>query len=220
MKSILIFFLFVPFVMISQDSLLNKYAGLTISGGYGGRFSSANDELNGMKESFDSLEHGSHYYNLGVVAGKELNLNLSLQAGINFTAYEYRIDTLAASDITDMHFKVKYIELPVCVNYTLSQKKGLTPYFAMGIFGGLALKQETEFDIIGSSDENSYSNMDEFNSFNLGILASLGIQKQIQENYLFRIEANYRQSLVSLTDSPLRRYLFGAGLSVALVKKF
>lgn len=187
---------------------------------YGERFSTSDNELSSLKDEMDSLESAIHAYSFGFICGKSLNPKLTLQGGLGFSKYGYVIDTLSTSGIVDMRFKYKYLEVPVSAVYALNENPKFQPILSFGVFGGFLIGQKTEFDIIGSSASENFSTKEEIQKFNAGLNVSFGFQRQIEQKFKIKVEANYRQSFTSLSDTPVGRYLYAVGLNLSLIRGF
>lgn len=220
MKKILWILFLVPFSAVAQDSTGKFLIGISFSNDLCNRLSLADDEVVQMKNDFDSLESFQYGMTTGMFAGYSLRSNLTLQAGAYFANRGYKIDTLQQASIANVKFNFRYVEVPVRLNYVFRNSWKLKPFFSAGLSMSLLVQNKTFYRTIGVAGIDDYRDEQKLAPIVYGMNASIGFQKEIQEEYLFQCEVIYRQSVSSISDTPLKRYLNATGINLSLIQKF
>jgi len=220
MKRILIILFLFPACLIAQDTTSAFSFGFLFSNDICSRISKAEGSTADLKQRFDSLEDVSYGYTAGIILSRSFNRNLSLHSGLNYSDRGYSIDTLSEVDLTNVKFHYRYLEVPLRVVYVFSAQKKIRPFVSLGLNFGYLLQAKTKYNQIGQATEPSFNNSDELIRFNLGVSASVGIEKSINTKYKFGVEILVRQSLLSISNSPLQRMLNSAGVCISFARKF
>lgn len=220
MKKILYVLILFPLFSYGQDSTLHRALGISFSNDLCYRLTSAENELTETKKNFDSLEVARYGYTFGVFGGYNVSPNFSVQAGLNFSRRGYAIDTLEEAGLVNMKFSYSFIEVPLRVRYVLRTQRKIQPVVTLGFNTGFLLRNKTFYNEIGIAGRKTYQDGQKMIPINFGIVASLGFQKNIWPNYIFQLDGVYRQSITPLSDTPLKRHLFSAGVNLSLMRLF
>jgi hypothetical protein len=220
MKFIFCFLLLIPAAMNAQDSTSKVMWGVAYSNDMCYRLSKADAGFDDFKSEFDSLESAKYGYSVGLTFNYAVRSNWTIQSGLNFSEKGYRIDTLKEASLTNMKFHFRYIELPVQVGHVFKSKRTIKPCASFGVYVGYLLSQKTHYTPIGEISSSFLDNSSSLSKVNLGLVTTCGIQTNIQSTYLFKVEAMYKQSLLSLSDGPFNRYLNSLGIVLSLQHSF
>jgi Outer membrane protein beta-barrel domain len=220
MRFIFCFLLLIPAAMNAQDSTSKVMWGVAFGNDMCYRLSKADAGFDNFKSEFDSLESAKYGYSAGLTFSYAVRSNWTIQSGLNFSEKGYRIDTLKEASLTNMKFHFRYVELPVTVGNVFNSKRAVKPCASMGVYVGYLLSQRTTYTPIGEISSHYADNSSALSNVNLGLVATLGMQTTIQSSYLFKVEAMYKQSLLSLSDGPFNRYLNSLGVVLSLQHSF
>ncbi len=220
MKKLIYILFLLPIFSIAQDSTSKFSVGISFSNDWCNRFSSADDDVKEMKNEFDSLEAGKYGFTTGLFAGYAFHPSMNFQTGIYFANRGYRIDTLSESSMTNLKFQYRYIEVPLRFSYVFNSSSKLRPVLSIGCYGGYLIQQKTKYRQIGITGFDHFSDKEKLSSINLGVTASFGFQKLIQEKFTFQLDVICRQSLTPLSDTPFKRYLNSVGINLSLSRQF
>ncbi len=219
MKKLLCIWMLLPLFAQSQDSTLHKvFIGVSFSNDLCYRLAKADNDVLELKSEFDSLESSRYGMTTGIFGGYFIRPNFSIQTGLLFTRRGYAIDTLMAAGLANMKFNYSYLELPIRATHVFRMQSKVQPIVSLGLFAGYMLKHRTTLYEIGAPLRLTYQDGQATSRFNLGVAASCGFQKNIWPNYLFQLDGVFRQSITPLSDTPLKRYLFSAGVNLSLTR--
>ncbi len=115
-----------------------------------------------------------------------------------------------------------YIDVPLKINYYLINKK-IKFYITGGASINTFLYQKTTTitELKNGSDEKSNSiSHPKFEKINLSVLAGFGINYDLTDNYTFRIEPTYKQSVTSIVNAPIKSYLYSFGINFGIAHLF
>ncbi len=114
-----------------------------------------------------------------------------------------------------------YIDVPIRINYYLYSKR-----FKLYVIGGVApnifLTYKSTFTSLFSDNQKesstSYSR-DNFNGINLSLMAGLGASYDFSDRFYVKMEPTYRRFLNSITNTPVKSFLFSFGLNTGIYYK-
>jgi hypothetical protein len=91
-----------------------------------------------------------------------------------------------------------------------------------GISGNIFLIEKTTQTTGFTSDDvqNNFYNHDGFSNMNMSVLASVGVDCPLINNWIFKIEPVYRRSITPISNTPLKKYLYSLGINFGLFKSF
>lgn len=221
MKKILCLLLFLPLFTKAQDSTSHViFGGISYSNDLSYRLSKAEGEFSYLKNEFDSLESSRYGFSAGIFAGYTINTTLSVQAGLHFTRSGFSIDTLQEVGFTNMKFNYNYLELPIRITHVFKLQRKIQPIVSMGFYAGYLLQHRTTYFVSAEPQRKTYEDGQSLSPLNLGFMGTLGFQKDIAPNYRIQVEGLFRQSFTSISNTPLKRYLFSTGINLSLVRSF
>lgn len=209
-----------PLFVQGQDSTSKYLIGLSFSNDFCSRISSADASTEELKNNFDSLESPCYGFTTGMFFEYPLKKNFSLEGGIYYSNRGYRIDSLLELEITDLKFNFRYIELPIRVHYFFNSKSNWKPFVSMGVFTSYLINQKSTYNRIGLANDTEYKSDENLQNFNFGISTAIGFERKMVSDYALRIEGIYRQSITSISDTPLKRHLNSLGINLSLLKSF
>lgn len=115
-----------------------------------------------------------------------------------------------------------YLDLPLKINYYLFVKK-VKFYVTAGISANVFLFQKTTSTVDnkdGSSEISSSVSHPNFQKINFAVLLGLGMNYNITDKYVLKIEPVYKHSVISIVNAPIKSYLYSIGLNVGIARIF
>ncbi len=220
MKKLIFIFLLFPCLSYSQDSTLRWSAGLAANANVSFRWLATPDDLNDMKELFDSHEQPKLGYTIGGILGYTINSKNAIQTQIGFSNKGYVIDTLLEANMYDIVYNYNYIEIPIKYIRKFGMGEKFHPFASIGVNTDLFLYQKTTYRQFGLSGLNSFSDKNSISKLILGATFSFGFQKIIQSKYILQLETSICQWVSPASQNPGARYLNSYGFSIAFLRKF
>ncbi len=193
--------------------------GLTQSFDFGSRLSSADPSFTWMKNSSDSIETPTFTASSAVKLQYNLSEKISLRTGIIYAkkGYQYKSGSLAGFD----HYQENYalIEVPIQVLYKLGQKKN-KPYVSLGTSAGYLIKSQAFYTLENSTKEVKMPLSSDLTKLQVNGILGLGMSFSLDQKWTLVSEVNYTQALFSISNGPLKKQLFTAGINLGLFRSF
>lgn len=220
--SFIIIFLSIGFEFFSQitkNAEISKFSiGVCQSLDAGFRFTSSDDDSKWMKEISDSIEAPMFKNFTGLRIQFLANKKINFRTGITFTQRGYRYKNSILPEINDYREIYSFIEIPAQLTYKFSVKK-YVPYLTTGVSCGYLIKANAKFRNEGKTDfENSSIMSESLNKFQINAQLGLGFSLKLSEKWLFIPEVLYSQSVQSLANGSVKKYLFTAGVNIGLYR--
>ena len=193
--------------------------GLTQSFDLGYRISSADAESTWMKNSSDSIETSTLTYSSAVKLQFDLNDKISLRTGIVYAqkGFNYKSGALVGFD----RYQEKYslIEVPIQVLYKLGENK-IKPYVSAGTSIGYLINSQAFYTLENSTKEVKMPLSSDLTKLQVNGILGLGISFSLDQKWTLVSEVNYTQALFSISNGPLKKQLFTAGINLGLFRYF
>lgn len=219
MKAIWIVFFFCSFRSLAQSDSSGWFVGAAAAAEWNYRWSSVHEETLLDKTLFDSLETGAVRLSWGMMTGKKISQRTSVVAGVVFSDRGFRIDTLPVPGWKGMEMHYQYLEIPLMWKMNWFREKKCTPYISFGMFGGWLIRQKVMYEAQGKNEAGRMEDAYALQKANFGLSAALGVNGSLHGGYGYMVDVGWRQSLLSLSNSPFRRYLFGTGITIGIYKE-
>lgn len=174
-----------------------------------------------MISSFDNPNLGDEKYTFGVgfYLGFYLkyrvlkNLSISIAPSLSSYTYSYREDynlqRTGKSDVINTKFyyaykqTIRYAEVPISINYSLTTAYKFSPFISAGWFNGFLLDATKESNASFVTASQSFQNKENFVGANSGYLFGLGFTYRL-DRLVLNLDARYKHGLVNLTNSANR----------------
>ena len=94
MKNYLFLFIFLSAFVFESVAQTKPAFGVYYNPSFTSRITQANSDLNWLKKEWDKLESGSMGYSVGAFAERSFSSRLSVRAGVGFSSFGERADSL------------------------------------------------------------------------------------------------------------------------------
>ncbi len=208
------------FLIAFASNAQNKPAfGVYYNPSFTSRITQANSDLNWLKKEWDKLESGSVGYSVGAFAERTLSSKLSLRAGVGFSTFGERVDSLSDFGIDKYKTDYRFMEVPFVASYYFGENKNRRPYFSAGYTMNYFLNKSITYSMVGSNREEKTMIKGDEKSINHAVRFAFGFDFVLDKKWSLRTEIFANQFVSSLTNDGVRRMPFSSGLSVQLRKK-
>jgi hypothetical protein len=213
------FFVFLFLIAFEGTAQTNPAFGVYYSPSFTSRIAQANSDLSWLKKEWDKLESGSMGYSVGAFAERTFSSRFSVRAGVGFSTFEERADSLIDLGIDKYRTDYKFIEVPVVASYYFGDNKYRKPYLSAGYTMNYFLNKSITYSMVGSSREEKTVLKGDEKSINHAVRIAAGFDFVLDKKWSLRTEIFASQFVSSLTNDGVRRLPFSSGLSVQLRKK-
>lgn len=193
--------------------------GITQSVDLGYRLSSADPTFTWMKNSSDSIETPTLTSSSAVKLQYNLSEKISLRTGITYAkkGYQYKSGSLAGFDRYQENFSL--IEIPIQLLYKMGQKKN-KPYISIGTSAGYLIKSQAIYTLENSTKKVKMPLSSDLTKLQVNGILGLGMSFSLDQKWTLVSEMNYTQALFSISNGPLKKQLFTAGINIGLFRSF
>lgn len=219
MKNNIIIILFLTAFAFGSSAQTKPTFGVYYNPSFTSRITQANSDLNWLKKEWDKLESGSMGYSVGAFAERSFSSRLSVRAGVGFSSFGERADSLNDLGIDKYRTDYRFLEIPLVASYYFGENKYRRPYFSAGYTMNYFLNKSITYSMVGSNREEKTVLKGDEKSINHAVRLSFGFDFVLDKKWSLRTEIFANQFLSSLTNDGIRRMPFSSGLSVQLRKK-
>lgn len=240
MNKIIICFLllilpYTVFCNTSSDSTKPEKAqiGFVISPDYCFRALKADGDAQWMANIRDTMEIPKFGYSAGLNFAHTLGPKFLFEAEILFTnkgeaTKKYNIENVPQQEIktvmkTSYLKNYYYLDIPLKVNYFFLSKNNLRLFVTVGLSVNTYLGQSTFVtEQYNDGSQRGYVSKAQLNyeKVNLAMLAGIGLNYDLTDRYVFKLEPIYKRSINSIIDAPVKSYLYSVGLNVGISYRF
>jgi hypothetical protein len=218
-------FLFLPVLKITAqlNTPVEKESkvsiGLVQSANVSYRFSRSIAEFNWMKNGLDSIEKPLVCYSTALLFKFNIKNRLQLNTGVSYSkiGYQYKEGSLIGFKNYQETFNI--IEVPIQVSYKLTPNKSYA-YMSLGVSPGYIFSSRAAYLLENENDWKSMELSSDYSKFQLNASLSFGGSFKLDNSWDLKTELFYNQYVLSLSEGPIEKRLFSAGLSVGLFKRF
>ncbi len=237
MKYLISFVLLLPLALFSQSENQPKQGkfsvGLTYSPDYAYRVLKPDASALFVVKMRDSLESPKYGFTTGLNLAFRLSNMLNFETGLLFSNKGERMREVVfehppgqtGTQLPEKGSFIRhyfYLDIPLKAKYHFTD--GRTKIFvAAGLSTNIFLtSRETEVLTYpdGSIENKTVQNDLPFNKVNLALIAGFGLSYDISQQLYFKIEPTYRRSLMPIANTPIKPYLYSAGMDVGIFYAF
>lgn len=216
-KIIILVFLLSPMLNFAQQNDSSKMKSFSIGGSYSTdycyRIISAKESMKWLKNQMDTLEIAKIGYTTGINFDYRITKRLSISSGILFSDKGEKLKKKVIPSIDKSITHINYLDIPLKVNYNISTNKTKF-YISLGISNNIFLSNKILIKKENSSSRELVIGNSDFSKINFTSIINIGINQDVAENWYFKTELLYRQSINPLIKSDLNRYLYSVGLNL------
>ena len=147
------FFVFLFLTAFASNAQNKPTFGVYYNPSFTSRITQANSDLNWLKKEWDKLDSGSMGYSVGAFAERSFSSRLSVRAGIGFSSFGERADSLNDLGIDKYRTDYRFIEVPLVASYYFGENKYRRPYFSAGYTMNYFLNKSITYSMVGSNRE-------------------------------------------------------------------
>jgi len=217
---------FLSFALFAQDStkieenkLKKHQIGLTYSPEYTFRYLQADSKSAWVMQIADSMEVPKFGFSTGLNYVYNVNDKLNINTGIFFTdngeKTKYNVNIQPVNYTNHYYF----VSIPVRINYTMYTKK-VALYSSIGLTGNVFINHRTVMFEEGKKEAIQFNNSNDLTRWNIGGVAGLGMQAKLSENWFFKLEVLYKQSISAVNNDPVKKWLYAVGPNFGLFYNF
>jgi hypothetical protein len=226
-----------PLTLFCQSTVTTKTKrmaiGLTFSPDYCYRKLSPDATSQWIAESRDSIEIPKLGFTTGLSLLFQLNKRLTIETGLLYSnkGEKTKNHSLiwnppsvqpdpALPTKNEFVYHYNYLDIPAKVNYNILTKR-LKLFVSGGLSTNIFLFQKTT-SIVEYADGRTETNNSiggGLSRVNFAVLVGLGINYDLTSKLSFRIEPTYRRSITSIINSPIKGYLYSAGINTGIYIK-
>lgn len=206
--------LLIPFGGFGQSNENNQASkidiGYTFSPEYSYRFLKSTSKDQWIVDNYDTLEFSKFGYSLGINGVFNLYSNLSISSGVIFANKGDQTKKELSPSLNNYQNNYYYIDIPIKANYYLLHEK-FKLYFSGGFSVNLFLNHSIISKDIKSNDIYRITDNSSLSKINLGINTGVGFDVNLTDKWYFKMECLYKQSIISIGNTPVKKYLYSIG---------
>jgi len=176
----------------------------------------------------DSLESSKFSPSIGLAVLYNINKKVLIESGVYYANKGYKIDhmfittqsgtTIREAKIT---YNYKYVDIPFKVNFNIIDKK-VKLFLSGGVIANILINLNTRLEEEGwPAQENS--SRDFSSPFNVSLVAGVGIDYDISNKIVLRLQPQYQRFITSADNSPstdfLKEYLYSYSVNFGVFYK-
>lgn len=171
-------------------------------------------------------------YSTGIGVLYKVNRRVSLEAGVQYSLKDYKSKEsdfttedqfdpntglpIASGNVFSLRYKRQYLDIPVKFHYVFLDKQ-IKLYATVGFAGNFLLRADQIADLKQPDGTVQKTVRDEsLNSTQFSIIGGVGLQYGFSERIGLRLEPQWRRMITPLRDTPIKEYLWSAGLNCAV----
>lgn len=221
MKLLILPFLFVSYLGLGQaDSRSLSWTFEAIGYRSYRSIDASESAFKDVAEQWNELEKASYKGGVGLGFRFPLSERITLQSGLQWAQRGYKLDTIQDASITGMKYHFTAMELPLKVNYMLTDGKAWNPYVSFGVSLGYIVKSKSTFQRLGQTPEFDFYADGCLQHIQLGAIGSLGFIRAIDDHSQLFIAADYYQSFAPVMKSTIERRLNHLGVRFGISRGF
>jgi hypothetical protein len=206
----------------SNDSLkkTKHHLGVSLSPDYCFRTIKSNASNEWIKNSLDTLEVWKLGYTTGLNYEYNFNKKITLATGllISNKGEKTKKQYTSQPSIFNYNNQYYYLDVPFVIKYNIINEK-IKLFVLAGGSCNFFLVQKTS-QITGYKNDDvkvNYYNSTGISPVNLALVVGFGFECAITKKWSFKAEPIYRTSITSISNTPLKKYLYSVGLNVGLI---
>ena len=224
-KTLVILFTFITLVTIAQETTLSDTTklkkfqlGITFSPDYNFRYLKADGNSEWISKIADSMEVPKYGYTTGFNLSYVLSNKIKLGTGIIFVNNGEKTKSTIELQTINYTNHFYFLSVPIRIDYTLISKK-IDVYATLGVTGNFFINHKTIMFEDGKKDPIQFNNNSDLQKFTLGGLVGIGMNAKLSTKWLFKTEVLYRQNIQSVSNEPVKKWMYSVGPNLGLFYK-
>lgn len=193
--------------------------GLVQSANLSYRFTRSTADFNWMEDGLDSIEKPLLCFSTALMFKFNIKNRLQLNTGVSYSKIGYQYEEGSLIGFKNYQETFNIIEVPIQVSYKLTTNKSYA-YMSLGVSPGYIFSSRAAYLLEDEKDWKSMALSSDYSKFQVNASISFGGSFKLDNSWDLKTELFYNQHVLSLSDGPLEKRLFSAGLSVGLFKRF
>ena len=195
------------------------HIGITYSPDYNFRFLHADANATWIKNISDSMEVPKFGFSTGINYSIKLGGKSTLSSGVQFSDNGEKTKSnvnLQSVNYTNHYY---FVSVPLRLDYTVYSKK-VAIYTSIGISNNFFINHKTVMHLDGKKEAIQFNNKTDLMDYNIGGIAGLGMNAKLSDNWFFKLEVLYKQSLTPVNNDPVKKWLYAVGPNFGLYYSF
>ena len=193
--------------------------GFTYSPDYNFRFLQADANTTWIKNISDSMEVPKFGYSAGINYALKLGEKTTLNTGVIFSdngeKTKNNVELQTVNDTNPYYF----VSVPIRIDYTVYSKK-VAIYTTLGITNNFFINHRIVMYEDGKKEAIEFNNKKDLMAYNIGGIAGFGMNAKLSDNWIFKLEVLYKQSITSVNNDPVKKWLYAVGPNFGLYYSF
>ena len=186
----------------------SQYISIGPGGGIGASWISKGDVIGDLSPQI--------LWNAGVIFVYSNQSHWGFGADLKYSAEGYSFSTPVLGSTIDVDYHLNYLRLPLHAIYFFGEYgQKVRPKVFLGVTPGLLLSATANNSLTGSVDEK-----EEFNSFDLGVNAGVGVNIRLAERLWLNADLQYYQGFLDVTNEDGSNLNSNAALNVGVAFGF
>jgi hypothetical protein len=189
--------------------------GFTYSPDYNFRFLQADANITWIKNIADSTEVPKFGFSAGINYTLKLGEKTTLNTGLIFTNNGEKTKNNVNLQTVNYTNHYYFVSVPLRIDYTVYSKK-VAIYTALGITNNFFINHRTVMHEDGKKEAIEFNNQKDLMVYNIGGIAGFGMNAKLSDNWFFKLEVLYKQSLTPVNNDPVKKWLYAVGPNFGL----
>lgn len=191
------------------------HIGISYSPDYNFRFLQAESNASWIKNIADSMEAPKFGFSTSVNYSVKIGKKSTLSTGVLFTDNGEKTKSninLQTVNYTNHYY---FASVPLRLDYTIHSKK-VAIYTTLGISGNFFINHKTVMYEDGKKEAIQFNNHTDLAAWNIGGIAGIGMNAKLADNWFFKLEVLYKQSITPVNNDPVKKWLYAVGPNFGL----
>jgi hypothetical protein len=172
-----------------------------------------------LKNIYDSLEKPRYSFSSGINLQFDITKRFSLSSALLYTIKGHKIESNRELNTAEIISNYNFLSIPIKLNYNLIVGKNIL-YLMSGVCNDLLISSNQVHFNNEKTVETKFSSETALTNYLIAFTAGLGVDLKITDKSYFKMETFYQQSINSITQTPIKRYLFSYGAKVGVFVRF
>jgi opacity protein-like surface antigen len=191
------------------------HVGITYSPEYNFRFLQAESNATWIKNIADSMEAPKFGFSTGVNYSVKIVKKSTLSTGVLFTDNGEKTKSNVNLQTVNYTNHYYFVSVPLRIDYTVYSKK-VAVYTTLGITNNFFINHKTVMYEDGKKEAIQFNNHTDLATWNFGGIAGLGMNAKLADNWFFKLEVLYKQSITPVNNDPVKKWLYAVGPNFGL----
>jgi hypothetical protein len=172
-------------------------------------------EFDWLKNTYDSLEKPRYSFSSGLNLQFDISKRFSLATSVLYTLKGHKVEGKRELNTAEIITNYHFLSIPIKLNYNLIAGKNKL-YLMSGVCNDLLISSNQVHFNNEKTVETKFSSDAALTNYLIAFTAGLGLDLKITDKSYFKLETFYQQSMNSMTQTPIKRYLFSYGAKVGV----